>query len=184
MESWTLQPSDRNRLVLAASPLWKAYDLVLLIVSVLCLDFQAKIQMGPETLLSSKLPFLLRALQESWGHGRWAASLPIALPLALAVYSLLDLGHLPRVIFEHTSKRALFLTHWTFFPLAKREKAFEDLKEILLTATGRKVSAYVLAITDKAGEKMTIAKSTDPGKLKLLAQKIKDTTHLPLRQIS
>lgn len=172
--------TEKKILTLAPDPLSRLHDLALLVASILFLDLEMKLRLGPEALLIPKIAFLIAHLGEDLPQGIWMENLGYLVPLALATCSLLALGRTDRHRFDGSAQRIDIHKSICLIPFQRRRLSFESLAALEVTQQNKNFG-YTLSIVEASGRKTALQHSRHLEKLSSVARKIQEITNLPVR---
>lgn len=182
MDHFSVRKADRQGVLITRSPLWKVFDILLLLACLLLLDFEIKAKLGGEALFYSKLSFLAHLAVKILRNGAWLENAFYVVPAGLMAACLLSLGFHFRYFFDGQSNRAFLTKTFFLIPVVKREIPFEAAKEICLARKKEQKGLYGLILEEGTGKKIMLFESNRRETLWSAAKKIQEITNLPISQ--
>lgn len=182
MDKYILKKYDKRGVIITGSPLWRAFDFILLLASLLILDFEIRLRLGDGILFYSKLAYLAHLAIETLRTGAWIQNAFFAAPCGLILLSAINLGWDFKYVFDGTANQAFILKNFYLLPVERHDFPFEAAKEISLNKRKTRRGVYDLAVEEGSGKKITLLESRKPDRLWSLAKKIQEVTDLPVVQ--
>ncbi len=183
MEPLKVKKSEKNIMALTSSPLWKFYDFVLLLTSILFLNFQIERHVGNNALFASKFAFLIEYVSNHLKGGRWLQSLFYLLPVFLIISSVIQLLYTKHLELNGISNQILIRKNFCLISLGTKQIPFETLRQILIQRENSGKTNYLLLLEESSGRKILLQKSPYGGRIKTLAKKVQELIHLPVNQL-
>lgn len=182
MDNFSLKKSDKHGVIIAGSYLWRAFDFILLLASLLILDFEIRLRLGDGILFYSKLTYLAHLAVETLRTGAWVENGFFVVPCGLIFVSAINLGWDFKYVFDGTANQAFILKSFYLLPVERHVFPFESAKEISLNKKKSRRGVYDLTVEEGSGKKITLLESRKPDRLWSLAKKIQEVTNLPVVQ--